>query len=235
MRLLSFFLKSLRKWWQGRLIFEKFFRFVDFERAEDAQNLCQEQIIEILGKEVRCLRSLYGPGVFGHLLDPPGNHPRGAIFPVVDSINQSSVDFDCKSVWSQILIGLLDSYRTVCCYGGGAKVTEHRGTIQHVIRSQLVILSPVISRWSVSPIRSPCRRFWAGRPFAAHPWEWNRWHPKARRRQRDRMCTRKPSSEEETRRRECVSFARFARKIASCYGESVSFSSEKRTNSRNSL
>ena len=29
-------------------------------------------------------------------LDPPGNHPRGAIFPTVDYINQSSVDFHCK-------------------------------------------------------------------------------------------------------------------------------------------
>ena len=27
---------------------------------------------------------LYCPSVFGHFLDPPGNHPRGAIFPTVD-------------------------------------------------------------------------------------------------------------------------------------------------------
>ena len=27
---------------------------------------------------------LYCPAVFGHFLDPPGNHPRGAIFPTVD-------------------------------------------------------------------------------------------------------------------------------------------------------
>ena len=39
---------------------------------------------------------LYCPAVFGHFLDPPGNHPRGAIFPTVDWINQSSVDFHCK-------------------------------------------------------------------------------------------------------------------------------------------
>ena len=31
-------------------------------------------------------------------LDPPGNHPRGAIFPTVDPINQSSIDFHCKSI-----------------------------------------------------------------------------------------------------------------------------------------
>ena len=27
---------------------------------------------------------LYHPAGFGHFLDPPGNHPRGAIFPTVD-------------------------------------------------------------------------------------------------------------------------------------------------------
>ena len=41
-------------------------------------------------------RVLYCPGVFGQFLDPPVNHPRGAIFPTVDSINQSSVDFHCE-------------------------------------------------------------------------------------------------------------------------------------------
>ena len=37
--------------------------------------------------------------------------------------------------WRQLnfdLIGLLDSYRTICFYGGGAKVTEHRGTKQYI-------------------------------------------------------------------------------------------------------
>ena len=29
------------------------------------------------------------------------------------------------------MIGLLDSCRTICFYGGGAKATEHCGTIQH--------------------------------------------------------------------------------------------------------
>ena len=32
---------------------------------------------------------LYCPAVFGHFLDPPENHLRGAIFPTVDEINQS--------------------------------------------------------------------------------------------------------------------------------------------------
>ena len=41
-------------------------------------------------------QALYCPAVFGHFLDPPGNHPRGAIFPEICKINQSSVDFQCK-------------------------------------------------------------------------------------------------------------------------------------------
>ena len=31
-----------------------------------------------------CSLLLDCPAVFGHFLDPPGNHPRGAIFPTVD-------------------------------------------------------------------------------------------------------------------------------------------------------
>ena len=30
------------------------------------------------------MKTLYCPAVFGHFLDPPGNHPRGAIFPTMD-------------------------------------------------------------------------------------------------------------------------------------------------------
>ena len=41
-------------------------------------------------------RVLFCPAVFGHFLDPPGNHPRGAIFPSVDKISQSSVDLHCN-------------------------------------------------------------------------------------------------------------------------------------------
>ena len=75
------------------------------------------------------------------LLDPPGNHPRGAIFPTVDQINQSSVDFYCKSFawlidWRKVnfdLIGLLDTYRPICFYGGGAKVTQHNGIMQYFV------------------------------------------------------------------------------------------------------
>ena len=35
-----------------------------------------------------------------------------------------------KSI-NQALISLLDSYRTICFCGGGAKVTEHRGTMHY--------------------------------------------------------------------------------------------------------
>ena len=33
---------------------------------------------------VQYILILYCPALFGHFLDPPGNHPRGAIFPTVD-------------------------------------------------------------------------------------------------------------------------------------------------------
>ena len=58
-------------------------------------------------------------------------------FPTVDSINQSSVGFHCKPFywlvdWRKVnfdLIGLVNSYRPICFYGSGAKVTEHRGSL----------------------------------------------------------------------------------------------------------
>ena len=64
-------------------------------------------------------------------------HTRRAIFPEMCKINQSSVDFHCKPFgwlidWRWVnfnLIGLLDSYRPICFYGGGAKVTEHNGMV----------------------------------------------------------------------------------------------------------
>ena len=33
---------------------------------------------------------LYYPAVFGHFLDPPKKHPRGAIFPTVDALRSES-------------------------------------------------------------------------------------------------------------------------------------------------
>ena len=58
----------------------------------------------------------------------------------IRSINQSNVDFHCKPLswlidwrWVNLdLIGLLDSHRTICFYGGGAKVAEHRGTAEYI-------------------------------------------------------------------------------------------------------
>ena len=38
----------------------------------------------------------YCPVMLSHFLDPPGNHPRRAIFPEMWKINQSSLDFHCK-------------------------------------------------------------------------------------------------------------------------------------------
>ena len=44
------------------------------------------------------------------------------------------------------LIDLLNSYRTICFYGGGAKVTEHRGTIQYM-SSALLFLALKVTHW----------------------------------------------------------------------------------------
>ena len=38
------------------------------------------------------------------------------------------------------LIGLLDSYRLICFYGGGAKMTEHSGTIQCLITDACFVI-----------------------------------------------------------------------------------------------
>ena len=40
--------------------------------------------ISIINECINGDQLLYCPAVFGHFLDPPGNHPRGAIFPTVD-------------------------------------------------------------------------------------------------------------------------------------------------------
>ena len=73
--------------------------------------------------------------MLSHFLDPPGNHPRGAIFPTMGWINQSSVDSHCKPLgwligWRQVnfdLTGLLDSYRMICFYGAGLKGLNSTG------------------------------------------------------------------------------------------------------------
>ena len=38
------------------------------------------------------------------------------------------------------LIDLLDSYRPICFHGGGAKVTQHNGVIQHSITMTILKL-----------------------------------------------------------------------------------------------
>ena len=41
----------------------------------------------------------YYPATMSHFLDPPGNHPHGAIFPTVDSINQSMKRWLVYWIW----------------------------------------------------------------------------------------------------------------------------------------
>ena len=70
--------------------------------TEHCRNGEQEQVMTYLSRKPGCSSAyvewrfdfsesgrcftqvLYCPAVFGHFLDPPGNHPRGAIFPTVD-------------------------------------------------------------------------------------------------------------------------------------------------------
>ena len=85
---------------------------------------------------------LYYPVMLSHFLQSLGNYTRRAIFPEMCTINQSSVDFHCKSFgwlidWRKVnfdLIGLLDWYRLISFYGGGAKVTQHNGMIQDFVQ-----------------------------------------------------------------------------------------------------
>ena len=85
-----------------------------------------------------CTMILYCPVMMSHFLHSLGNYTRRAIFPEMCKINQSSVDFHCELLvdwlidWRYVnfdLIGLLDSYRTICFYGGGAKVTQRDNTV----------------------------------------------------------------------------------------------------------
>ena len=64
------------------------------------------------------------------------------------SINQSSVDFHCKLSVDWLIDGkltlawlvYLDSYRSICFYGGGATVTQHDGMIQGMFPAWLICL-----------------------------------------------------------------------------------------------
>ena len=70
---------------------------------------------------------LFYPVMLSHFLHSLGNYTRRAIFPDMCKINQSSVDFHCEPYDHFDLIGLVDSYRPICFYGGGAKVTQRNG------------------------------------------------------------------------------------------------------------
>ena len=69
---------------------------------------------------------LYYPTMLSHFLHSLRNYTLRAIFPEMCKINQSSVDCHCKPFgwlidWRQVnfdLIGLLESYRPICFYGG---------------------------------------------------------------------------------------------------------------------
>ena len=54
------------------------------ERPFFSGNKCPVQILHRPIKYRTYKLLLYCPAVFGHFFDPPGNHPRGAIFPTVD-------------------------------------------------------------------------------------------------------------------------------------------------------
>ena len=61
-------------------------------------------------------------------------------------------------------MGLLDSYRLICFYGGGAKVTQHNGMIQYItpapipkcskpfiknFKGQMILNGPITEQWTV--------------------------------------------------------------------------------------
>ena len=86
------------------------------------------------------VQALYCPVMSSHFLHSLGNYTRRAIFPEMCKINQSSLDFHCEPFgwlidWRKVnfdLIGLLDSYRPTCFYGGGAKVTQRYGITRYI-------------------------------------------------------------------------------------------------------
>ena len=72
------------------------------------------------------------PIIWSHFLHSLGNYTPRVIFPEMCKINQSikRIPLNWLLDWRKVnfdLIGLLDSYRTICFYGGGAEVTQHNG------------------------------------------------------------------------------------------------------------
>ena len=90
-------------------------------------------------------RLLYHPVMSSHFLHSLGNYARRAIFPeackINQSINQSSIvlSVDCLIDDKSILTWLVYWIRTArsVFYRGGAKVTQHNGTMQYHYGKQL--------------------------------------------------------------------------------------------------
>ena len=73
--------------------------------------------------------------MLSHFLHSLGNYTRRAIFPDMGKINQSSVDFHGLIDWlavSQLWLGWFSGVVPPdLFYGGGAKVTQHKGITQY--------------------------------------------------------------------------------------------------------
>ena len=75
------------------------------------------------------------PVMLSLFLHSLGNYTRRAIFPEMCKINQSSVDFHCELLWSLWLDWFIEFVPPDLFYGGGAKVTQHKGIIQYLFES----------------------------------------------------------------------------------------------------
>ena len=83
----------------------------------------------------RIVRSLFGPT---RKSSPWGNFSDGGLNQSIKR-RLSLQTFGWLIDWKWVnfdLIGLLDSYRMICFYGGGANVTEHCGTMQYFYKRQ---------------------------------------------------------------------------------------------------
>ena len=83
---------------------------------------------------------LYYPVMLSHFLHSLGNYTRGAIFPEMCKINQSSADCHCRSLWSLWLdwfVGFVPP-DLFLRRGGGAKVTQHNGIKQYYMHAILI-------------------------------------------------------------------------------------------------
>ena len=67
---------------------------------DDLKKITKKKLHKKTRKNKKKNQLMNYPVTLSHFLDPPGNHPRRAIFPEMCKINQSSVDFHCKPLWS---------------------------------------------------------------------------------------------------------------------------------------